>query len=80
MNENLIELLSVRGMLAGVASEAGVSYQAVVKWRDKGSLPRTEHLPKSHPDKTDYAEAVVRAAKSRGVKLNDKPVKKSDLL
>lgn len=47
----------------GLAQVCGVSRPAVLAWRKRGCLPRTEWLPDSHPQRTRYAEKIESAAR-----------------
>ncbi len=49
----------------GLAQVCGVSRPAVLAWRKRGCLPRTEWLPDSHPKRTRYAEKIETAAREK---------------
>lgn len=58
MNENLIsKSIAIVGLRA-LARFCGVSPQAIYKWENKGSLPRTEWT-----GETDYASRIEEATK-----------------
>ena len=62
MAENLVtKAVGKSGGPKIVASECGVSYQAVLKWMDKG-LPRTEWT-----GETDYASVLIRLSKDERI-------------
>lgn len=49
------------GGIGAAARVCGRSYQALNKWRQAGSLPRTEYT-----GETKYAESLARAAEALG--------------
>lgn len=75
MNENLIsKSIAIVGLRA-LARFCGVSPQAIYKWENKGSLPRTEWT-----GETDYASRIEEAtngAVTRDQLLNLKPTNQS---
>ncbi len=53
---NLLRARDLLGSFDAVGSVCGVSGKAVMKWRDKGSPPRTEYT-----GETNYAELIEQA-------------------
>lgn len=75
MNENLIsKSIAIVGLRA-LARFCGVSPQAIYKWENKGSLPRTEWT-----GETNYASRIEEATNgevTRDQLLNLKPTNQS---
>lgn len=58
MKENLISKAIQIAGLCNLARACGVKHQAIYKWREKGTLPRTDWT-----GETDYASRIEEATK-----------------